>query len=140
MLVEVMGCLSNPSKGLQTVLESAELTGSASPSTQGKTEQRKWRRPRRLSPAEVSALAARYRAGANVRELADEFGVHKHTVSAHLAKQAIPTRIGGRVIDEAAALRIIRLYASGQTMDEIAAEIGVAQSTVSRALRRGSGA
>jgi len=81
-------------------------------------------------------LVVRYQAGAKIRELADEFDVHKHTVSAHLARRGIATRIGGRVIDAAAAQEIIRLYAGGLTMGEIGAELGVAQSTVSRALGR----
>ena len=147
MLVEVMGCLSNPTvnRSFHALLDLLDQQGGlpvgpSFASGQGFVSgRRKWQPPRRLSSEEVARLVARYEVGAKVRELASEFGVHKHTVSAHLARQGIPTRIGGRVIDEATALEIIRLYAGGQTMDQIAAELGVAQSTVSRSLKRASG-
>ena len=84
----------------------------------------------------MTEVVSRYQAGAKVSELAKEFQVHSHTISAHLGRRGVPTRIGGRVVDEAAALEIIRLYAGGETMDAIAAELGIAQSTVSRALKQ----
>jgi DNA-binding MarR family transcriptional regulator len=134
-----MRCLSNPTvnRSFHTVLTLLE-------EYHGRSEDRKiasgqqrepWAPAHRLSPFEIARLVTRYQAGSKIRELAEEFGVHKHTVSAHLARQGIPTRIGGRIVDEAAALEIIRLYAGGQTMDAIAAELGIAQSTVSRALK-----
>jgi DNA invertase Pin-like site-specific DNA recombinase len=153
ILVELMRCLSNPTvnRPFHTVLTLLEeyhgrsedrkiASGQRSAKSGGgvTTENKRsepWTPPRRLSPLEISQLVERYQAGTKVRELAEEFGVHKHTVSAHLARRGIPTRIGGRVVDEAAALEIIRLYAGGQTMDAIAAELGIAQSTVSRALK-----
>ena len=139
-----MGCLSNPTvnRPFHALLDLFDQQGGlpvgpSFASGQGFVSgRRKWRPPRRLSSGEVARLVARYEAGAKVRELAIEFGVHKHTVSAHLARQGIPTRIGGRVVDEAAALEIIRLYTDGQTMDAIAEQLGVAQSTVSRVVGR----
>jgi len=126
-----MGCLSNPTvnRPFHALLDLLDQQGGlpvgpSFASGQGFVSgRRKWQPPRRLSSKEVARLVARYEVGAKVRELASEFGVHKHTVSAHLVRQGVPTRIGGRVVDEAAALEILRFYTNGQTMDEIAAEI-----------------
>lgn len=41
---------------------------------------------RRLSPPEVSALIADYEAGGRVGELAKVYGIHRTTVSAHVAR------------------------------------------------------
>ena len=48
-----------------------------------------------------------YGAGASVSQLAEGFGVHRHTVSAHLARQGVSLRPRGlseRRIEEAVAL------------------------------------
>jgi hypothetical protein len=41
---------------------------------------------RRLSPVEVEALIAGYEAGGRVGELANVYGIHRTTVSAHVAR------------------------------------------------------
>ena len=153
-LVDAMGCLSNctVNRPFQALLDLVKgrsdlpwastfapgqwFAGDSDRAATHSGDQRLTKAPPRLSPDEVAKLVTRYQEGAKVRELAEEFGVHKHTASAHLARQGIPTRTGGRVVDEAAALEVIRLYADGQTMDAIAAHLGITQSTVSQALSR----
>lgn len=54
---------------------------------------------RRLSPAEVEALLADHEAGGRVGELARTYGIHRTTVSAHIARTG-KARPRGRVAAE----------------------------------------
>lgn len=89
---------------------------------------------RRTSPrqATVVRMIARYEAGATLREVADEFGVHRMTVSRALKRAGAMLRRAG--LDEQGAQRAAELYAGGKTLVEVGAELGVAGSTVRRAL------
>jgi hypothetical protein len=64
---------------------------------------------RRLSPLEMEALVADYEGGGRVGELARVYGIHRTTVSAHVAR-AGKTR--GQLI-EAQVDEVARLYEQG---------------------------
>jgi len=50
------------------------------------------RENRILSPDEVAELVEAYRRGAGVRELAHQYGVHRHTVDRHLERAGVVKR------------------------------------------------
>jgi transposase-like protein len=91
---------------------------------------------RRLSPVDVDDLIATYRAGATIRHVAAEFGIHRTTVAAHLDRHQIPrhreqTAWESGTLEEAAAL-----YASGLSLADVADQFGIDAQTVANRLRR----
>jgi DNA-binding IclR family transcriptional regulator len=91
---------------------------------------------RRLGVSEVKELLAAYRAGADCRELAHQFGVSKNGVLNLLHAEGLAIREPGlttKQIEEAHDLR-----AGGMTFTAIAVQFGVHKSTVSRALQTGT--
>lgn len=89
---------------------------------------------RRLASEEVAQLVVAYRRGVPVAELAESFRVNRTTVLGHLRRHGVPKRdrraLQGDEVDRAA-----QLYAGGQSADWVAAQLGVAASTVRRALK-----
>lgn len=89
---------------------------------------------RRLAGDEVADLVAAYRRGVPVEELAASFRVSRTTVLGHARRQGVPKRdrraLRGDDLD-----RATQLYAAGQSADEVAAQLGVAASTLRRALK-----
>ena len=86
----------------------------------------------RLSPTETVSMAQAYLAGAEMRELADRFGVHPHTVSAALDRLGIPLRRQGlpdRALDEA-----VHLYRAGWSLAQLGRHYGCAHTAVRAAL------
>ena len=84
-----------------------------------------------LTPAEVDQLVERHQAGEGVVTLAQAYGVHRSTVTAHLDRRGARRRLG--LTDEQVE-RAGRLYQRGMTLDEVAAELGTSQRTVGRAV------
>jgi transposase len=94
---------------------------------------RRWQqRRRRLRPAE---LVAEYTAGSTARELAEQFGILRTTVVAHLERQGVtgPQRRG---LQPAEILEAARLYADGWSAAQVSKNFGVSNHTVSAALRK----
>src|SRR5690242_1425192 len=90
------------------------------------------RSARQLSTSEVDELVARYQAGATVRQLATEFGVHRATVGRHLEARGINTRqlkLSREVLKEAG-----ELYLDGAILEELAAQYRVSYTTIRRCL------
>jgi len=89
---------------------------------------------RRLAPGEVAELVAAYRRGIPVEKLAASFRVNRTTVLGHVRRHGVPKRdrraLQGKEVDRAA-----QLYAGGQSADWVATQLGVAASTVRRALK-----
>jgi DNA-binding CsgD family transcriptional regulator len=76
---------------------------------------------------------ALYQSGLTVYQLADKYGIHRHTVSSHLRAAGIRLRLDGlttQQVDEAA-----QLYGSGWSLGRIAERFGVAHTTVRTRLR-----
>ncbi|WP_420752708.1 hypothetical protein [Rhodococcus sp. O3] len=90
---------------------------------------------RKLEPDEVAALVRRYREGATVYELAEEFGMHRQTVSAHLYREGIALRSRVRMTPQLLA-RATDLYEAGWSTVQISKELGLGASTVGKALKR----
>ena len=89
---------------------------------------------RLLRPLEIESLGERYKSGASVYELADEFQISRETVSRHLKAAGVPMRrrsLTPDQIDEAA-----RLYVTGLSVMDIGAALGVHGSTIQLALKR----
>ena len=89
---------------------------------------------RRLAPGEVAELVAAYRQGVAVKELAASFRINRTTVLGHLRRHGIPKR-DRRALRGDDVERAKKLYAEGRSADWIAGELGVAASTVRRALQ-----
>ena len=70
--------------------------------------------------------------GATINELADRYGVHRATVSAHLTRRRVGRRRSGLGVDEAA--ETVRLHLGGVSMRAIAQSMGVDRKAVRRAL------
>ncbi len=89
---------------------------------------------RRLAPVEVGALVDAYRQGVPVEDLAASFGINRTTVLGHVRRHGVPKR-ERRALQEEHVGRAAQLYAEGRSADWVAAQLGVAASTVRRALK-----
>ena len=87
--MEVLGNYSNLGT-VQDLRVLAEFAGRDRPPASGRRRQVQ----RRLRVEEQEALIKQYKDGATLIELASQFGVHKHTVSAILARRGVATRRG----------------------------------------------
>jgi DNA-directed RNA polymerase specialized sigma24 family protein len=85
-----------------------------------------------ISPALRVELVACYEAGATIRQLAAWSGAHRQTVVRHLVRGGVELRRLG-LTGELARGASDR-YVEGLTLVEIAAELGVAASTIRRSL------
>ncbi len=82
----------------------------------------------------MTELVAAYRQGVPVEELAAAFQVHRTTVIGHVRRHGVPKRERRALRGEDVG-RAIQLYAEGRSADWVAAQFGVAASTVRRALK-----
>ena len=85
-----------------------------------------------LTAFEVDRLVDDYLAGASVNELAERYGVHRATVSAHLTRRRVARRRPGLGVDEAA--EAVKLHLGGVSMRAIAQSMGVDRKAIRRAL------
>lgn len=90
---------------------------------------------RKLEADQIAELVRRYREGATVYEIADEFGMHRQTVSAHLHREGVVLRSRVRMTPELLA-RATELYEAGWSTVRIGKELGLGTSTVGKALKR----
>jgi predicted transcriptional regulator len=90
-------------------------------------------RQRRLTGTQVAEMAAKYKAGATVYELAAEFGCHRATVAERLKKAGIAMRLQSPGTVDIQSMEI--LYESGLSCPEIGRQIGYAANTVRNYLR-----
>jgi lambda repressor-like predicted transcriptional regulator len=83
---------------------------------------------------EVAELSKEYeQGGASVKELAQQFGIHRVTVTAHLHRNGVEFRRSG--IAQEDILTAARLYDQGWSLMKLGAKYGVDSTTVWRALR-----
>jgi transposase len=87
----------------------------------------------RLGPRQANALAAAYRDGKTIKELAQRYGVHRTTVSALLRLFDVEIRQRGLSANEVTAAA--RLYVQGWSLARLGSKYGVDSTTVWRALR-----
>ena len=92
------------------------------------------RENRKLSPSEVAELVDAYRRGTEIRKLARQYGVHRHTVDRHLERADVVKRPVVKM--SAVAARARELYEEGWSTQRIGRQIGVSASTAYKALKR----
>lgn len=88
-----------------------------------------------LIPGEVAELVEEYRRGAGVRELARQYGVHRHTVDRHLERAGVVKRPVVKMTPSVVA-RARELQEQGWGAQRIGRELGMGASTVCKALKR----
>lgn len=92
---------------------------------------------RKLQSAEITELVESYVAGASIRSLGKRYGMHEQTVKAHLRRQDVEIRpVLFGVKDEDMAL-VVELHQAGWGARRIAARLGVGQTAVWGAIKRG---
>lgn len=84
-----------------------------------------------LTPAQIDELVERHRAGEGVVALANAYGIHRATITAHLGRRGARRRLG---LTDEQVRRAGRLYQRGMPLDGIAAGLGTSQRTVGRAV------
>jgi len=90
-------------------------------------------RRRRSTIAECADLVAGYSAGRTIRELAEQFGFHRETVSAALERAGVERRYHERV--EVDLDRADELHRSGLSITEVARVMGIGRTTLTKARR-----
>jgi hypothetical protein len=88
---------------------------------------------RKLTRDELCELVAGYKAGATVYELAEQFKIHRVTVSDHLHRQGTCLRGGG--LSDEHIVQAADLYRSGWSIAKLGPRFNVDPTTVWRALR-----
>ena len=77
---------------------------------------------RRLTPAEQVAVAQAYQAGADMKDLAAAYGVHRHSISHCLRALGIPLRRQG--LQERDVAEAARLYLEGWSLARLGEHYG----------------
>lgn len=84
------------------------------------------RRSRQLADDEVDRLVAARKAGAEIKDLAAELGVHRATIIAHLNRRGVEgRRHPGRTLTETGIQDAGRLYESGLSLAEVGKRLDV---------------
>jgi predicted DNA-binding protein (UPF0251 family) len=86
----------------------------------------------RLDQHRADAVAMAYKEGKTMRELANDFGIHRSTVTVILERNGVETRQAG-LSDEQTA-EACRLYSGGWPLARLAERYEVAEMTVRRYL------
>lgn len=129
LLVEVLALLANPNLPAELGQRVPEDTGPAPIEVPRQHQVR-------LSPARVDELALAYQRGATVRELVEQFGVHRTTVLDHLKRRGIARRANVRKLTDEQVQEAARYYGAGNSLVTTGRRFGVDASTVSREFRR----
>jgi DNA-binding CsgD family transcriptional regulator len=87
-----------------------------------------------LSPEAVRELVAGYEDGATVYELAEQFKIHRTTVSLHLQRQGVAMRRTG--LSDEQIRQAAKLYEQGLSLVRLAEHMQVNAETVRQALRK----
>jgi DNA-directed RNA polymerase specialized sigma subunit len=90
-------------------------------------------RQRRLNEAKALLMANKFQDGATVYQLAQEFGISRHTVSERLKKAGVTMRQqspGSELIDS-----MVEIYEAGLTLAEVGERVGTSPGTVHRYIR-----
>ena len=92
-------------------------------------------RQRRLTPTDITELVAAYSGGADIKELATQYEVHRTTVANHLHENSVELRRLG--VTDVALPEVIRLYvADGWSCQRLAERFDCDAETVRQALKR----
>ena len=91
---------------------------------------------RRLTDADVDRLVARYQAGRSLPALAEDLGVHRRTIAAHLDLRGVQRRLNVRKMSQLDVGDAARRYRAGDSLAAIAQVYKVHAATVRRELLR----
>ncbi|GLY31508.1 hypothetical protein [Kineosporia sp. NBRC 101731] len=89
---------------------------------------------RRLNAEQVRVLVDGYQQGQTTYELAQQFGIHRVTVSQHLQRSGVAMRRQG--LSDGALHEAARLYTSGESLARVADRFGVDSKTIWSGLTR----
>lgn len=90
----------------------------------------------RLTAAQVDELVAAYGAGSSVRELVEQFGVHRTTVLDHLKRRGVPRRPNVRKLTDEQVQEAAEFYRAGNSLVTTGKRFGVDAATVAREFAR----
>lgn len=87
----------------------------------------------RLRPSDVTELVVAYRQGIGIRDLAERYDIHRHTVAEHLERHGVarPPRLTPILVAQA-----VELYTQGSSLARIADQLGVHPESVRYRLRQ----
>ena len=131
-MVELVRLYSNPQAGLETL---PKLLVKATSSHRPRERPASGQAQVRLDHYQANALAAAYRDGKTINELADRYGVHRVTAASMLRKlgaERCRAGLSDEQVDEAS-----RLYPEGWSLARLAERYGVNDMTVRRYLLLG---
>ena len=140
-LVGLRRCFSNPRKPLKTLIShvikgSRRGRGTSRPSRitdqRGPVHENPAQTQTRLSASNRADLLAGYADGVPVRELAARFNVHRGTVSEIAKRAGLDPR--QPTLREPLRQEAARLYADGQTLVQVGAELGISHNAVRSAV------
>ena len=89
---------------------------------------------RRLTAEQVDQLLSEYRAGASMKDLADQWRLHRTTVAGHLRQAGVALRRQG--LSDAQLSEAVRLYGEGWSCQRLADRYNCDDETVRTYLRR----
>lgn len=115
---------------------SADLEHRVPEDTDSETLDAARQRQVRLSPARVDELALAYQRGATVRELVEQFGVHRTTVLDHLKRRGVARRTNIRKLTDQQVQEATRYYRAGDSLLTTGKRFGVDASTISREFKQ----
>jgi hypothetical protein len=128
-LVELVRLYSNPRARLETL---PQLLVKAASSTRPRKRPHSRQSQVRLDPQQANALAATYKEGGTIKQLANDYGIHPHTVTAVVSRLGVePRRVG---LTDEQAVEACRLYPAGWSLARLAERYEVAGMTVRRYL------
>ncbi len=121
-----------PVKGLTERAATVERGGQMKPASPSVTSLRQHQH--RLQAGETLELVAAYVAGASVRELTKQFGIHRTTVLEQLKRNGVSRRPHQRKLNEQDVQADVRLYEAGWSTTRLGRRFGVDAETVRREL------
>jgi hypothetical protein len=131
-VVELLGRYSNPS--IVARLEKI-LAGHGRDEASSRTVRSPRRKQRKLKPEDLQALAAARRDGAEIDALAEQFGIDRNTVMAHLRRAGVPgRRRPGRTLTDEQLEEAGRFYETGVNLIAVGEQFGVDRRYLRRAL------
>jgi len=107
---------------------------SSPPTSRAKTPATRQTRTEHLSPSDVAAIICAYHSGSTTRELAEEFAIHRQTVSRALKKAGVPLRAKTRRLDDDQVAEAAERYDQGWTLAQLADHFDVGRETIRREL------
>lgn len=120
---------SNPAPETAEAPRPKQARGTPPPAAPHRTQSR-------LRAHDVDALTDAYRAGATIKELAEQYGIARTTVMAHLDRRHVQRRLVAKQWDDDALAAAANSYALGSSLADIASEHNLDPKTVANRFRR----